>query len=101
MVASLREQIQELSLCRSFTLEKKIAGVTTEDRVRDDNLKRQIKNRTLYTFRLFLLTRIFQYNSDQKYLSIYPSYFFNIHRVIIFEKFPKCTIFQLIMEVYI
>ena len=29
-----------------------------------DNLKRQIKNRTLYTCRLFLLTRIFQYTSN-------------------------------------
>ena len=27
----------------------------------DDNLKRQIKNRTLYTCRLFLITRIFKY----------------------------------------
>ena len=30
----------------------------------DDNLKMQIKNRTLYTCRLFLLTRIFQYISN-------------------------------------
>ena len=30
----------------------------------NDNLKRQIKNRTLYACRLFLLTRIFQYISN-------------------------------------
>ena len=29
-------------------------------RVIDDNLKKQIKNRILYTYRLFLLTQIFQ-----------------------------------------
>ena len=32
-----------------------------QDRVIDDNLKRKIKNRTLYTCRLFVQTRIFQY----------------------------------------
>ena len=36
----------------------------TQDRVTDDNFKRQIKNRTLYTCKLFLLTRIFQYISN-------------------------------------
>ena len=30
----------------------------------DDNLKRQIKNQTVYTCRLFLVTRIFQYISN-------------------------------------
>ena len=43
---------------------KNIVAVITQDRVIDDNLKRQIKNRTLYTCRLFLLTRIFQYISN-------------------------------------
>ena len=38
---------------------KNFAAVIAEDRKVDDNLKRQIKNRTLYTSRLFLLTRIF------------------------------------------
>ena len=38
-----------------------IVAVITQDRVIDDNLKRQIKNRTLHTCRLFLLTRVFQY----------------------------------------
>ena len=35
-----------------------------QDRVIDDNLKRLIKNRTLYTFRLYLPIRIFQYSSN-------------------------------------
>ena len=38
---------------------KSIAAVITQDGIIDDNLKRQIKNRTLYACRLFLLTRIF------------------------------------------
>ena len=41
-----------------------IVAVVTQDKVIDDNFKRQIKNRTLYTSRLFLLTRIFQYISN-------------------------------------
>ena len=73
---------------------KKIVGVITEDRVRDDNLKRQIKNQTLHTFRLFLINRIFQYIIDQKYLSIYPLSFFNIHRVIIFANFLDVQFFS-------
>ena len=43
---------------------KNIVAVITQDRMIDDNLKRQIKNRTLYTCRLFLLTWIFQYISN-------------------------------------
>ena len=46
-----------VSLCRScLTLEENIVAVITQDRVIDDNLKRQIKNQTLCTCRLFLLT---------------------------------------------
>ena len=33
-----------------------ILAAISQDRIIDDNLKRQIKNRTLYTCRLFLLT---------------------------------------------
>ena len=40
---------------------KNIVAVITQERVIDENLKRQIKNRTLYAFRLLLLTRIFQF----------------------------------------
>ena len=41
------------------TGEQNIVAVITQDRVIDDNLKRQIKNQTLYTCRLFLLTYFF------------------------------------------
>ena len=40
MVAPLREQLQELSLYRSFTLMENIVAVITQDRVIDDNLKK-------------------------------------------------------------
>ena len=53
-----------VSLYRSLTLEEKIVAVIAQDRVKDDNLKRQIKNRTFYTCILFLLTLIFQYISN-------------------------------------
>ena len=43
------------SLYWSSTLEENIVAVITQDRVVDDNLKRQIKNQTLCTCRLFLL----------------------------------------------
>ena len=46
----------EASLDRSLTLEKNIIAVITQNRVRDDKFGRQIKKRTLYTRRLFLLT---------------------------------------------
>ena len=36
-----------LSLDQSLTFEESIAAVITQDRVMDDNLKRQIKNQTL------------------------------------------------------
>ena len=45
-----------VSLYRSLTLEENIVAVITQDKVIDDNLKRQIKNRTFCTCRLFLLT---------------------------------------------
>ena len=44
-----------LSLYRSLTLEKNIVVVITQDKVIDDNLKRQIKNRTLCTCRQLLI----------------------------------------------
>ena len=40
----------------SFTLEENIIAVITQDRVIDENLKKQIKNRFLCTVILFLLT---------------------------------------------
>ena len=45
-----------VSLYRSLTLEENIVAVITQDKVIDDNLKRQIKNQTFCTCRLFLLT---------------------------------------------
>ena len=45
-----------VSMYWSLTLEENIVAVITKDRVIDDNLKRQIKNQTLCTCRLFLLT---------------------------------------------
>ena len=44
-----------ISLYRSSTLEENIVAVIIQDKVIDDNLERQIKNRTLCTCRLFLL----------------------------------------------
>ena len=45
-----------VSLYRSLTLEENTVAVITQDRVIDNNLKRQIKNQTLCTCRLFVLT---------------------------------------------
>ena len=45
-----------VSLYQSLTLEENIVAVITQDRVIDDNLKKQVKNWTLCTCRLFLLT---------------------------------------------
>ena len=45
-----------VSLYQSLTLKENIIAVITQKRVIDDNLKKQIKNRTSRTCRLFLLT---------------------------------------------
>ena len=45
-----------VSLYWSLSLEENIAAVITQDRVIDNNLKRQIKKQILCTYRLFLLT---------------------------------------------
>ena len=45
-----------VSLYRILTLEENITLIITQDRVMDDDLKSQIKNKTLCTCRLFLLT---------------------------------------------
>ena len=45
-----------VSLYQSLTLEENIVAVINQDKVIDDNFKRQIKNRTLCTSGLFLLT---------------------------------------------
>ena len=56
MVAPLREQLQNYHYTGASHWRKNTAAAITEDRVIDDNLKKQIKNRTLYTCRLLLLT---------------------------------------------
>ena len=53
---SLAKATPGVSSYGSLTLEENIVAVITQDRVVDDNLKRQIKNQTLCTCRLFLLT---------------------------------------------
>ena len=55
MVAPLRKQLQEYHQ-RSLILEGNIVAFITQGRVIDDNLKRQIKYKTLCTCKLFLLT---------------------------------------------
>ena len=45
-----------VSLYRSLTLAENIVAVITQDMVIDDKLKKQIKNQTLCTCTLFLLT---------------------------------------------
>ena len=53
-----------VSLYKSLTMEGKHLAVITQDRGIDNNLKKQIKNGILYTYRLFLLTLIFKYISN-------------------------------------
>ena len=61
MLAPLREQLQELLLYKGVTLkEKHRRSYYLQKMVIYDNLKRQIKKRTLYTCRLLLLNQIFQ-----------------------------------------
>ena len=43
---------------------KNLVAVITQEKMIDDNLKRQIKKQTLCNCRLFLLVRIFQYISN-------------------------------------
>ena len=45
-----------VSLYRNLTLKENIIAVVTQDKVTDDNLKRQIKKQTFCTCKLFLLT---------------------------------------------
>ena len=56
MGAPLREQLQEYLYNRRLTLEENIVVVITHDRVIHDNLKKRVRNQTLCTCKLFLLT---------------------------------------------
>ena len=55
MAAPLREQLQDLNIGGKPLLQCWIV-VITQDRMIDDNFKREIKNQTFHTCRLFLLT---------------------------------------------
>ena len=68
-----------VSLYRSVTLDGNIVAVITQDRVIEDNLNSKIKNRTLCTYTLFLLTYFFPLAIGQKYFSFYPPSLFNVH----------------------
>ena len=54
IVASIREQLQEYHK-GAYHWRQNIVAVITQDKVIDDNLKRQIENLTSYTYGLFLL----------------------------------------------
>ena len=54
--ARITAGVSILSVCQSSTLEDNIVAVITQDKVIHDNLKTQIKNRTLCTCRLLLIT---------------------------------------------
>ena len=95
MVAPLREQLQELSLYRASHWRKNIVAVITQDRVIIDNLKRQVKNRTLCSCRLFLLTRIFQYISNWlKVFEHLPTLFLQYTQTNNFSKFFQIISFS-------
>ena len=51
-------------LYQSLTLKENVIAVITQDRVIDENLEKQIKNRFLCTCRLFLRIKIFQCTSN-------------------------------------
>ena len=88
MVAPLREQLQKYHYTGASHWRKNTVAAITQDRVIDDNLKKQIKSRTLYTCRLLLLTWIFNIlASGQKCFTFYPPSFFNTARVINFQFF--------------
>ena len=74
---------------------KNNVAVITQDRVMDDNLKRQIKNRTLYTCRIFLLTRIFQnINNQPKVFKPLPTLFLQYTQSNDFSKFFQISSFS-------
>ena len=53
---SSARKIPGVSLYWSFTMDENAIAVIAQNRVIDDSLKRKIKNQTLCTIRLFLLT---------------------------------------------
>ena len=86
MVAPLQEQPQNWA----SHWKKNIVAVITQDWVIDDSLKRQIKNRTLWTCDYSFLPEVFNMlPTGQTYLSIYPPSSFNIYLVVIFSNFSR------------
>ena len=76
------------TLQRSSNRGKYFCSCMYQDRVIDENFKRQTKKWTLYTCRLFPLTWIFQYISNwSKVYELLRASLFDIHRVISFEVF--------------
>ena len=75
MVAPLREHLQEFN-----TLRRNIAAVITQDTAITDHLKKEIKNRILLTYRLFLPTEFFNIlGIGQMHVSSYAPSFFNVY----------------------
>ena len=75
MVAPLREHLQEFN-----SLRRNIAAVITQDTAITDHLKKEIKNRILLTYRLFLPTEFFNIlGIGQMNVSSYTPSFFNVY----------------------
>ena len=72
MVAPLREQLQEYHY-RSLTLEGNIVAAITQDRVIDDNLKKQITTKLCVLVDYSYYPKFFNILAiGQKYFSFYP-----------------------------
>ena len=56
MVGPLQEHFQKYHYTWAYYWMENTVAVISQDRVIDDNLKKEIKNQTLYTCILFLLT---------------------------------------------
>ena len=77
-----------VTLQRSSNRGKYFCSYIYQDRVIDEDVKRQTKKQTLYTCRLLPLTWIFQYISNwSKVFELLRASLFDIHRVISFEVF--------------
>ena len=71
MVAPLRDHLQEFN-----TLRKNIVAVITQDTEINDHLKKEIKNRILLIYRLFLPTEFFNILGIGQ---MHVSSFFNVY----------------------
>ena len=88
MVTPPREQLQGYHYAGGLHWRKSIVAIITQDRVINGNQKKQIKNRTRYPCRLFLLTRILQYISNwSKVFEHLPTLFLQYTQTNNFSKF--------------